>query len=314
MTTATSTLLNQISAIRVWQTGKARAPHKPLLLLAVLGRIQRGITGLHPFAELEEAVAPVLEDHAPTQTTKPQVRHPFWYLRSDGLWEIPNADAMELQVGGFPKAAAFGSAQGRLPRSIEQVLIGDPNLLEQAVHRLLCEHFPETLHADLRQRLGLAEAGLITAPTDHLSVGESAPAYRVARRDPNFRRKVLQAYEHRCAVSGFRAALDGRYFGVEAAHVHWHAHGGPDQIDNGLALNPLLHLLFDRGAWSLTDDLRIIVSSRVTGDDETTKNLRAHHGKKLSEPLPGYAKPNRQFIHWHREGAGGVFRAPALGL
>ena len=313
MTNSATKLLEQLSQIRIWQTGKARAPHKPLLLLAVLGRLQRGITGLHSYNELNETVAPVLEDHAPTQTTKPQVRHPFWYLQSDGVWEVPGAGDMERQRGGFPTAAAFAAASGRLAPHIEAQLLDQPTLLEQAIRQLLFEHFPETLHADLRQRLGIGESVSTRTPND-LMVAEQAPAYQSNRRDPNFRRKVLEAYEHRCAVSGFRAALDGRYFGVEAAHVHWHAHGGPDQVDNGLALNPLLHLLFDRGAWSLTDDLRIIVSRRVTGDDETTANLRSHHGKQLRQPLPGYPKPNPQFIHWHREGAGGVFRGPGLPL
>jgi len=114
-------------------------------------------------------------------------------------------------------------------------------------------------------------------------------------------------------MTGFRAALGGNYFGVEAAHVQWHAFDGDDTLTNGMALNPLMHVLFDRGAWSLTDERRVIVSAEFTGSDEATHRLRALHGKPLREPLPGFAPVSVESIRWHREAdLGGVFRAPGL--
>jgi putative restriction endonuclease len=305
--------LAQLKTIRVNKIGERRAPHKPLLLLAVLGRLQRGLSGWHPFIELEPLVTPVLIAQAPHQTSKPQLIHPFWYLCSDGLWEIANPKQMEKQRSGLPTMDAFRASSGRIPAAIETLLCGDPILLEQAIQTLLSHYFPENFHNDLRQQLEL-QAEDFTEQSGELIAAEQTPKYETKRRDPNFRRVVLLAYEHRCAVTGFRAALDGHYFGVEAAHVRWHCDEGPDQIDNGLALNPTIHHLFDRGAWSLTDDNKIIVSALLTGDDETTKRLRGHHGKALHKPLPGYPSPNTQYIRWHREGAGAVFRSPALPL
>ena len=74
-------------------------------------------------------------------------------------------------------------------------------------------------------------------------------------------------------------------------------------------------MLFDAGAWSLTDDHRIIVSSEFTGSDEAIQRLRERHGMKLCEPLPGFKKVDTSFIRWHREpDLGGVFREPALAI
>ena len=76
-----------------------------------------------------------------------------------------------------------------------------------------------------------------------------------------------------------------------------------------------MHKLFDAGVWSLTDDRRVLVSSDLTGADETTKELRNLHGNPIGAPLPGFAVVAVEFIRWHREPQhGGVFRAPALPL
>jgi putative restriction endonuclease len=145
---------------------------------------------------------------------------------------------------------------------------------------------------------------------------EEQTVYGVKRgRDPRFREAVLRAYEHRCAVTGFRAALGGSYFGCEAAHIQWHAYDGPDTVANGLAMEPTLHKLFDAGAWTLTDDRRILVSAEFTGTDEAVARLRSHHGRSILSPQAGEPLVSTKYIRWHREKEhGGVFRLPALAL
>jgi putative restriction endonuclease len=126
---------------------------------------------------------------------------------------------------------------------------------------------------------------------------------------------VLRAYAYRCAFSGFRAALGGTYFGCEAAHVQWHSYQGPDFVSNRIALEPTIHKLLDAGAWSLTDDRRILVSVEFTGTDSTLERIRERHGKPLRSPLPGEPSVSPQYIQWHREpDLGGVLRQPALPL
>jgi len=172
---------------------------------------------------------------------------------------------------------------------------------------LLEEQFPPSLYDDI-----LAAVGRAGGQPD--LVAEGGVTLQVKRRrDPSFRRDVLRAYEHRCAVTGFRAALGGAYLAVDAAHVRWHAYEGPDIVANGLALEPTLHKLFDLGAWSLTDDRRILVSAEFTGTDIALERLRALRGKPLTDPLPGAEPVGRAFIRWHREpDQGAVFRGPAL--
>ena len=300
-------LYEQFDRIRVYQRGERRAPHKPLLLLVAIARLQQGVKRL-PFEVVSEALMPLLDSFAPPVRGKHEPQLPYWYLRFDELWEVDGAANLPLQKGGFPRLAGLRRTSGGLPEAIARRLVDDPGLCQGLVSLLLEKHFPVSLHVDILDAVGLSAEPL--EPVDDRL--ESVKTRR--KRDPRFREDVLRAYEYRCAFSGFRASLGPSYFGCEAAHVKWHSHEGPDSVANGIALEPTLHKLFDAGAWSLTDDRRILVSAHFTGNHETVARLRERHGQPLLEPIQG-SPPKPEFIEWHREPElGGVFRQPALPL
>ena len=300
--------LNQIRTLNVHHRGDRRAPHKPLLLLIAIADLLQGKREV-PFEEAERKLKPLLNAYAPPVQARHQPELPYWYLRSDHLWEIDGAESFPLQQGGFPRMAALRTSSGHLPVSFANALLSKASLVDEVVQSLLVAHFPESLHEDILAAVGLK------APVESM-VAEDQTAYGVKRgRDPRFREAVLRAYEHRCAVTGFRAALGGSYFGCEAAHVQWHAYAGPDTVANGLAMEPTLHKLFDAGAWTLSDDRRILVSAEFTGTDEAVARLRSHHGRPLLSPQAGEPLVSTKYIRWHREKEyGGVFRPPALSL
>ena len=304
-------IIEAVRRLRVWTSGERRAPHKPLLLLFAIGQLLQGHREL-PFGEIEDKLRTLLDQYAPPVKSRHQPELPYWHLRSDGLWVVPGDEDLDRQRGGFPRMPGLRKTSGALPSTVAAALLADSDLLEQVVQELLDSHFPESLHDGLRVATGL---DAIDTALPELAADRAAFQNQRRRvRDPAFRRLVLRAYEHRCAATGFRAALGSSYFGVEAAHLHWHSHGGPDIVANGLVLDPTMHVLLDRGAWSLTDDRRILVSTEFTGSDEAVSRLRALHGRPLRVPLPGQEPVRREFIRWHREpGLGGVFRTPALG-
>ena len=118
-------------------------------------------------------------------------------------------------------------------------------------------------------------------------------------RDRAFRRAVLDAYDGRCAVTGWKLVNGGGRLEAEAAHIRPVEHGGPDSIRNGLALSGTAHWMFDRGLIGLSDDLEIMVSRQVN-DPLSVESIINRTGKALA-PTRESEKPHPQFLAWHRE-------------
>lgn len=119
---------------------------------------------------------------------------------------------------------------------------------------------------------------------------------------------VLTAWDRRCAFCGFDGQLGGYPVGIDAAHVRWFTHGGPDDLDNGLALCTLHHKLLDRGVLGLDERCRILVSTHFSARTASARRVYDLHGVEL-QPRPGSPTPAAAHVSWHgRE----VFRGPAI--
>lgn len=118
-------------------------------------------------------------------------------------------------------------------------------------------------------------------------------------RDVAFRRKVREAYDYRCAMSGLRLRNGGGRPEVNAAHIRPVEHLGSDAVRNGLALSGTLHWMFDRGLLSVADDGSILVSrNKVPG--EVVERLIVPSGR-LCLPREMRDWPHPENLKWHRE-------------
>ncbi len=288
----------RIQALGTWSRGDQRAPHKPLLVLYALARIQQGKARLVSFAEIESDLAPILRWALPSRTS--QVSYPFWNLRNDGIWDVHGTDGLARRGGDkepLLKLLRQPTVVGGFPAPDDVWLRSHPADIVHLARLLLESHFPPSLHEELCSMLGLS----IEEPV----VASTTP--KVAR-DPAFRGKVLLAYEYRCAVCGYDGRLDATYVGLEAAHVRWHKAHGPDEVENGLALCSIHHKLLDVGAFSLSPDHRVLVSDSFLGGTDAAQWILRHHGQPITGPRND--KPRVAEVHraWHWEQ---VFRRPA---
>ncbi|MGF7156459.1 HNH endonuclease [Novosphingobium gossypii] len=118
-------------------------------------------------------------------------------------------------------------------------------------------------------------------------------------RDRLFRRRVVTAYDARCAITGLKLINGGGRAEVEAAHIRPVEKGGPDVVSNGLALSGTVHWMFDRGLISLADDLEVLVS-RQANDGDAIRGLINRTGAALC-PVHIADRPHPSFLSWHRE-------------
>ena len=118
-------------------------------------------------------------------------------------------------------------------------------------------------------------------------------------RDAAFRRQVREAYDFKCAVTGLRIFNGGGRPEVQAAHIWPVAEGGPDVVENGLALSGTAHWLFDRHLISLTDDYRLLVSHNKVPAE--FRGLFERQLDRIHLPADRQLWPHTGYLAGHRE-------------
>jgi putative restriction endonuclease len=118
-------------------------------------------------------------------------------------------------------------------------------------------------------------------------------------RDASFRADVYDAYDNRCAATGLQIFDNRGNSEVHAAHIWPVADGGPDVVQNGIALSATVHWLFDRHLISITDDYRLLIAT-----DRVPPEFRAlfeRFGGQLNLPSDRKEWPHPYYLEKHRE-------------
>lgn len=279
-------LKRRIANLNMWKRGAQRAPHKPLLILYALGKCLRGEKRLISYKDVDQDLRKLLHEFGPPRKSL-HPEHPFCRLQNDGIWEIVGAEHLQNQkrVSDISRRKLLDSnVYGGFTEEIYRILTSDYQLVSELVVQILESNFPSTYHEDLLQAVG---------------IDIEDKATKIKPRDPYFRDKVLMAYEYQCAICGFNVRIGDSLVALEAAHIKWHQAGGPDQESNGIALCSLHHKLFDRGAFTLTDEMIMKVSELAHGTTGFQEWLMAYHGLKIRPPQRPIYYPESSFVQWH---------------
>ncbi|MFD0675978.1 MULTISPECIES: phosphorothioated DNA-binding restriction endonuclease [unclassified Paenibacillus] len=279
-------LKEKLSDLSIWKKNGQRAPHKPLLILLGLAQLQQNNTIL-PYEQVREKLKKLLiEFGRPRKSYHPE--EPFVRLTTDGIWRLTST----IDKRSFSdKQLQMEQIAGGFNAEVLALLQNNELLIQELAEILLNEHFSETIHQDILDEVGL-----------------DFSVRRKRKRDPNFRDRILKAYEFSCAVCGFNVRLGHNLVAIDAAHIQWHQAGGPDTEENGIALCSLHHKLFDRGVFTITGERELLVAEQAHGTHGFEEWLMRFHGKKVRSPIHPVYKPKENFINWHiRE----VFRGPA---
>jgi putative restriction endonuclease len=117
-------------------------------------------------------------------------------------------------------------------------------------------------------------------------------------RDASFRRMVCAAYNDTCAITRLRIINGGGRAEAQAAHIVPVAAGGPDIVQNGIALSSTIHWLFDRHLISIDDEYRLLVSHNKVPPE--IRSLISRHGEAIMLPDDRSAWPALTFVRRHR--------------
>ena len=283
--------LNRLINLKVAKDRKGMPPNRPLLLLALLDLVEAGIVGKEGLVQKDAQLNLRFRSYSPICVPRRgnaiDLNLPFRHLASDGIY---------THVGD----------EERVVR-LDPVLLArfmDPRFRQDARRRIVATYFPAAEQVALYAALGMP----VPSSDELAEVREDVLTYKsqLSRgRDARFKVSVISGYHFTCALTGYRLiASKSTYVPLEAAHIHAHARKGPDSPDNGLALTPTAHDLFDAGLWTVDDRLRIrvaqsdIAESILPGGSHF--KLSDLHDRPLSFAPQATLRPDPAHLTWHR--------------
>lgn len=295
---------------------KRKAPHKPLLLLAVLDLVHRGIIST-PFiavtgdlVELNELfnlywrwIIPLGQTSSIAFPFSRLDREPFWELVPQPGTTITPAIINNTSSVTYLRKHALGAKLDEDLFHIMQSGEGREALREA----LLQSCFSPEAAALLREqsiinREAFAYSRLLEEKSHLPLVKEIVDAdnYRPAARDQGFRRTVVKAYDHRCALCGVRIITPEQHTVVDAAHIVPWSKSQNDDIRNGMALCKLCHWAFDAGMMGVSENYLVITSRQIAANPNVPGLLLTLSDRSIIPPHDRDLWPAQQYLAEHR--------------
>lgn len=299
---------------------KGDAPHKPVLLLSILQAFERKI-----ITDSQIYISPELTDLFKTNwnlfvTTDHTLGFalPFYHLKNEkgGWWELVPKPGCEIWLQNAGSMKTFGNLNAAV--AYAQI---DPNLaslLKSNESRLVLRkalvdtYFPgrtidnQSTNSHLED---LKREMLEDAPAEYharlksLKTRLDPETYQidVYSRDTLFRREIVRLYDDACCITGVRVSAPYSFSMVDACHIVPFYKTFNNHPTNGMALCPNLHRAFDKGAISIDDDYRVIVSQTFVENEKSAYSLKALAGTQIHLPKDRQYLPDLAAFAWHRE-------------
>ena len=278
-------------------------PHKPCLLLAVLDLFEAQV--LHENQIEFDSTPRLIEtfnayfDAVALPKESKRACMPYVHLASDEIWHLEPLPGCENAVREKPSKGGVTNQWVR--DNVRYVRLNESFFItcfdaeaRNTIREAIVEKFFFTQADEIRRVINESVASI----RYELELRRNEPT-RELRNLPNkdtrstsFRRVVLDAYDYRCAATGWRIVVPGINL-IEAAHLVPWSKSKDDSVKNGIALTPTFHRAMDAnliapsttGMWEIADILR---DSRIKdfepfreleGKRVILPNKRANHPK-----------------------------------
>ena len=314
-----SNIFQNILFLNCAPTKYGKAPHKPILLLAVIESFEAGEinynwieitdTLLQRFYDLWNLL--VKTKNVPTFTL------PFYHLKNDKgqFWHLVTYAGREIPVTGSKSIKSFRAltetvAAAKLSEEFYAALM-DPVQREKLKRTILDKYFDISSYQNMQQGIRYSEqlkSEILYEPEENYArtvrkLYTELPVVEreeyVVLRSTVFRKAILEIYNKQCSVSGLKVEDANRNSIVDACHIMPFSETWNDSIRNGLALSPTFHRAFDRGMIAVSDDYRVLVHPKLK-DYSPEAGIRQYEQKELLLPQDERFWPSVRILREHR--------------
>lgn len=313
-------ILSQLTSLRRAPTKFGQAPHKPILLLAVLEAFENGeITD--NWIEINEALLTRFYDLwkllVQTENT-PNFSLPFYHMSHEKgeFWKLIVIPGMFIPTTKSNSITSFSALKASVlaaELSAEFYYeITDALSREKLKQALLNRYFPNFSRNSIKTVVRYSqeiEKQILYDPAENYarkvlrqieSETTEAREELLILRSHIFRKAVLAVYNKQCAVSGLKIESIRETFLIDACHIIPFAKIPDDTIRNGIALSPTFHRAFDTGLIAIDDDYRLLVHPKLI-DHNPSAGIRQYDRKTIILPKQKQFYPSLQRLAEHRK-------------
>jgi putative restriction endonuclease len=294
------------------------APHKPVLLLAIIEEIENGELLSNRIAVTPELVLSFKNIWAKLVQSNYTANFalPFFHMKSEPFWRLVSVNNTEIPVTSSNSIKSLSALRSSLAfAEIDKGLMAlllDPISRTVIKTELLDFYFPDTksywssIKSDyvlqLEKQVLEEDKQSYGHRLEELSQQMKVTDYEeeIYVRSGIFKREIPKIYNYTCAISGLRIEATINVQMVDACHIVPFSVSKDDTVGNGFSLTPTLHRAFDRGLITINDDYIIRVSPAIK-ELESVFSIKQFEGKQLVLPANNKHHPLLENFEWHRK-------------
>jgi putative restriction endonuclease len=305
--------VKQFAKLRVDKASGKPAPHKPILLLAVIDLFEQGIIQRNEIYLSPDLTANFLKFwHRLVSTDHhSNIALPFFHLTGDKFWHLMPNPGFEPTIKARVKLRTLPALRSAVKYAYLDTelfhLLSEPKTRAELTKVLIQAWFPdrdgEIIETFKYDEFGAIQRSLFDSGGATYSVDDLKDEDRIFVRNAAFRRNVVKLYDQRCAFCKMRVvSWDGQNI-VDGAHIMPFSEFHNDLLVNGIALCKNHHWAFDRGWFGIDDDYRIVIPRDRFMEEEAveSREMSAFQGESINLPHKIEYSPDLEALIWHRE-------------
>lgn len=312
-------LIQHILSLNQSPTKYGKAPHKPVLLLAVIESFENGeVLGnrIKITDNLLERFHDIWNLLVKTQNV-PNFSLPFYHLKNERghFWNLETYAGMEIPTTKSKSIKSFKAltetvAAAELSAEFYYYL-SDPVEREKLKAAILEKYFGKAGYNLEKGNIRYSEKlkmEILYEPEENYvrkvqkQIAQLPKENReefVFLRSTQFRKAILDVYNRQCSVTGLKVEDVNNNSLVDACHIIPFAETYNDSIRNGLALSPTFHRAFDKGFIAISDDYRILVYPKLK-DYHPKTGIQPYQNQLLKLPADERFYPSQKSLYEHR--------------
>ncbi|AFM04189.1 putative restriction endonuclease [Bernardetia litoralis DSM 6794] len=294
--------ISKIRKIKRGVTKYGKAPHKPVLLLSIIDKIESSNITENKIFITPDLIA-TFKDNFSFLVDTPHNSDfilPFYHLQGDNFWHLKSKsnykiDSFIRSFELFNEKLDYGFFDSELFE-----LLNDDNSRNILKTTLLDYHFSNKKQNYLQNKgnegyIKNLEKVILNEEEYVISVEEETQFVRGSL----FKKLIPRVYNFTCAISEMKIISSHGFSFIDACHIVPFSISQNDTVSNGIALCPNLHRAFDRGLITINEKYKVLVSPHFAEDENNNYSLKKIEGKSISLPFGNVHYPKVEYLKWH---------------